>query len=162
MPIDSGRFKESLSSWPSGVTVVTSAREGRVHGMTVSAFTSLSLDPPLVLFCADKASNTHSLILESAVFSVSVLSEEQEELSNRFASKEEEDRRFDGLDCPRGATGCPHIPGAVLVLDCRVVERIDAGDHVIYVGQVEAASTTGRAPLVYHQGAYRQLVATRS
>ena len=162
MPIDPGRFKESLSSWPSGVTIVTSAWEGRVHGMTVSAFSSVSLDPPLVLVCAAKDSNTHSLIRESGVYSVSVLSEGQEPLSNRFASKAEEHRRFEGLDCPRGATGCPHIPGAVSALDCRVIESIDAGDHVIYVGRVEAVSTTSGAPLVYHQGAYRRLAATRA
>lgn len=126
-----------LASWASGVAVVTARHGERVHGMTVSAFCSVSLDPPLVLVCLDKTSNTLKLVEAGKVFSVNVLAEGQEELSNRFASKAHEERRFDGLDCEHGVNGCPHIPGAVSHLDCRVINAVDAGDHVIYVGQVE-------------------------
>lgn len=137
MPVDAKTFKRVLASWASGVAVVTARHGERVHGMTVSAFCSVSLDPPLVLVCLDKTSNTLKLVEAGKVFSVNVLAEGQEELSNRFASKAHEERRFDGLDCEHGVNGCPHIPGAVSHLDCRVINAVDAGDHVIYVGQVE-------------------------
>ena len=154
MPVDAKTFKRALVSWASGVAVVTARHGERVHGMTVSAFCSVSLDPPLVLVCLDKTSNTLKLVEEGKVFSVNVLAEGQEELSNRFASKQHEERRFEGLDCEHGVNGCPHIPGAVSHLDCRVINAVDAGDHVIYVGQVEAIQTTDRCPLIYLRGSY--------
>jgi flavin reductase (DIM6/NTAB) family NADH-FMN oxidoreductase RutF len=117
MPVDPERFKRVLGSWASGVTIVTSSHREHVHGMTVSAFCSVSLDPMLVLVCADKTSNTQALIERARVFSVSLLAAEQEALSNRFASKKDEDRRFEGLACETGATGCPRIPGALGYLD---------------------------------------------
>ncbi len=156
-PLDTDTFKRTLASWASGVTVVTARDADRVHGMTVSGFSSVSLEPPLVLVCLDKTSNTLELVDAGKVFSVNVLAEGHEELSQRFASKEHEDRRFEGLACSYGMNGCPHIPGAVSTLDCRVVNTIDAGDHVLYLGQVEAAHTTDRHPLVYLRGKYRTL-----
>ena len=157
MPVDAESFKRALASWASGVTIVTSHHAERVHGMTVSAFCSVSLSPPLVMVCLDKASNTIELVAASKVFSVNVLAQGQEELSYRFASKEHEERRFDGLNCGYGANGCPHIPGSVSTMDCRVVSTLDAGDHVIYLGEVDAAESTDRPPLVYLRAAYRTL-----
>jgi len=154
-PLDADTFKRALASWASGVSVVT-ARDGeRVHGLTVSAFSSVSLEPPLVLVCLDKTSNTLQLVDAGKVFSVNILAEDHEELSQRFASKEHEDRRFEGLECSYGVNGCPHIPGAVSTLDCRVVNTVDAGDHVLYLGQVEAAHTSDRPPLIYLRGQYQ-------
>ncbi len=158
MPVDVESFKQALASWASGVTVITSRHADKVHGMTVSAFCSVSLSPPLVMVCLDKASNTLELVKAAKVFSVNVLAQGQEELSQRFASKENEDVRFEGLDCKQGTNGCPHIPGAVSTMDCRVVDTLDAGDHVIYIGEVEAAEFTERPPLVYLRAAYRTLV----
>ncbi len=158
MPVDVESFKQALASWASGVTVITSRHADKVHGMTVSAFCSVSLSPPLVMVCLDKASNTLELVKAAKVFSVNVLAQGQEELSQRFASKEHEDVRFEGLDCKQGTNGCPHIPGAVSTMDCRVVDTLDAGDHVIYIGEVEAAEFTERPPLVYLRAAYRTLV----
>jgi flavin reductase (DIM6/NTAB) family NADH-FMN oxidoreductase RutF len=155
VPLDAERFRQVLGAWASGVTIVTSRHGDHVHGMTVSAFCSVSLDPPLVLVCADKASNTHELIARAGVFSVSVLAQGQGELSNRFASKRYEDVRFEGLECEPGATGCPRIPGAFAWLDCSVSQAVDAGDHWIYVGQVEDASLADAEPLLYFRGAYR-------
>ncbi len=157
MPVDVESFKQALASWASGVTVITSRHAGKVHGMTVSAFCSVSLSPPLVMVCLDKASNTLELVKAAKVFSVNVLAQGQEELSQRFASKEHEDVRFEGLDCKQGTNGCPHIPGAVSTMDCRVVDTLDAGDHVIYIGEVEAAEFTERPPLVYLRATYRTL-----
>jgi flavin reductase (DIM6/NTAB) family NADH-FMN oxidoreductase RutF len=157
MPIDRELFKKTLALWPSGVTIVTARHGDRVHGMTVSAFSSVSLDPPLVLVCVDKSSDTHALMRAGRAFAVSILAEGQEELSDRFASEKDEERRFDGLRCETGVTGCPHIPGAVATLDCVVTHDVDAGDHVIYVGRVEQARTTDRRPLLYHGAGYRRL-----
>jgi flavin reductase (DIM6/NTAB) family NADH-FMN oxidoreductase RutF len=157
VPVESDRFRRVLGSWATGVTIVTSRHGEDVHGMTVSAFTSVSLDPPLVLVCADKSSNTHEFIQRSGVFSVNILREEQEELSNRFASTKHEDVRFEGMECVDGATGCPHIPGAFATLDCRVTEAVEAGDHRVYVASVEAAEASDADPLLYYRGAYRKL-----
>ena len=155
--VDPELFRRVLGAWPSGVTIVTSRAGERVQGMTVSAFTSVSLEPPLVLVCADKASITNSLIEASGVFAVSMLASDQQEISNRFASKRDEHRRFEGLDCRDGETGCPRIPGAVGWLDCRVEMPVDAGDHFVYIARVEAAEFTDQDPLVYHRARYAQL-----
>ena len=96
----------------------------------------------------------------SQSFAVSILSEGQEELSQRFASRREEHRRFEGLDCRQGTTGCPYIPGAAATLDCRVVQALEAGDHVIYVGEVSESEFADRPPPVYHRGAYRRISET--
>jgi flavin reductase (DIM6/NTAB) family NADH-FMN oxidoreductase RutF len=127
--------------------------------MTVSAFASVSLSPPLVLVCADKTSNTLELLEAGRVFAVNVLAADQQALSVRFASKKDEHLRFQGVAWRRGATGAPLIEGTVASLDCRVVAAHDAGDHVIYVGHVEAAEVRGGEPLVYHAGLYRGLAA---
>jgi flavin reductase (DIM6/NTAB) family NADH-FMN oxidoreductase RutF len=158
MPVDPETFKKTLGCWVSGVTIVTSQFGDQRLGMTVSAFSSVSLSPPLVLVCADKASSTHSLIQKSRAFTVNVLSTDQSALSNLFADKKREAIRFDGLDCATGATGCPRLPGALSALDCHVRDEIDAGDHVVYIALVEAAEfESERAPLVYYRGAYKSL-----
>jgi flavin reductase (DIM6/NTAB) family NADH-FMN oxidoreductase RutF len=158
MPVDTDTFKRSLGSWPSGVTIVTSQHGAERLGMTVSAFTSVSLVPPLILVCADKASNTNKLIHASRSFTVNVLGREQSALSNLFADKKREAIRFDGLDCKTGATGCPRLPGALASLDCTVRDVVDAGDHIVYVGTVEDAIIDAeQEPLVYWRGGYQKL-----
>jgi flavin reductase (DIM6/NTAB) family NADH-FMN oxidoreductase RutF len=122
--------------------------------MTVSAFNEISLEPPLVLVCADKSSNTLPLIQEGGVFAVNILARDQDALSNRFASKKDEWKRFDGLSCESGATGAPLIPGAVASLDCRVVAAHEHGDHVVLVGEVHEVRTSDREPLLYFSGCY--------
>ena len=157
MPISSEEFKQTLSYWATGVTIVTARAGDLIHGMTVSAFAEVSLDPPLVLVCADKTSNTHALIVEGGVFAVNVLSVEQAELSTRFASKENEDQRFDDVECERAKTGAPLIAGSLAALACSLVAAHDAGDHVIYVGRVEASRCSEREPLIYYGSVYRTL-----
>lgn len=158
MPVDTDTFKRSLGSWPSGVTIVTSQHGAERLGMTVSAFTSVSLVPPLILVCADKASNTNKLIHASRSFTVNVLGREQSALSNLFADKKREAIRFDDLDCKTGATGCPRLPGALASLDCTVRDVVDAGDHIVYVGTVEDAIIDAeQEPLVYWRGGYQKL-----
>jgi len=157
MPISGDAFRQALSRWASGVTIVTAGDGQRVHGMTVSAFSSVSLDPPLVLICADKASITQEVIEAGGNFAAHVLGRDQEDLSNRFASKKEEHRRFEGIDWELGASGAPILPGVIAVLECRVAAAHDAGDHVIYVGEVLASRVCDGEPLVYCGGAYRSL-----
>lgn len=154
MAVEAERFKQALSHWVTGVTIVTARAEDRIHGMTVSAFTEVSLDPPLVLVCADVRSNTHTVIAAGEVFAVNVLAPDQAPLSNRFASKKDEDERFEGLDYEIGETGAPLIANCVANLDCRLVAAHPHGDHVIYVGEVVEVRLRDREPLLYHAGAY--------
>ena len=158
MAVPAPLFRAALGRWASGITVVTSRAGDRVHGMTVSAFSSVSLEPPLVLVCAALESITLEVIEASRVFAVNLLAAGQSELSDRFASKEWEYRRFEGVEWRAGATGAPLLPGSLASLDCRVVASHGAGDHVIYVGEVEAAELGTEEPLVYYAGAYRALV----
>lgn len=156
--VDRQLFRSVLRRWASGVTVVTTHAGGRDAGMTVSAFSSVSLDPPLVLVCADKKAKTRPLIDASGIFAVNVLAAGQQELSNRFAEEGNEDVRFDGFECRRGPSGAPWLPGTLAVIDCRVAAAHDAGDHVIYVGEAIAAEVhPTRAPLVYCDAGYRAL-----
>jgi len=159
LPVSSEDFRSALGRWASGVTIVTAAAGDRIHGMTVSAFSSVSLDPPLVLVCADKASKTLEVIEAGGCFAVHVLRAGQEALSNTFASKKEEHRRFEEIEWRAGATGAPLLAGVLATLDCRVDAAHDAGDHVIYVGRVESAEVGEGEPLLYYHAAYRELAA---
>lgn len=157
MPISAAEFRESLRRWASGVTIVTARAGDRLHGMTVSSFAGVSLDPPLVLVCADKSSDTHAVIAAGGAFAVHVLTSEQRALSDRFAATGNEERRFEGVEWRPGLTGVPVLAGALVVLECRVVAAHDAGDHVVYVGRVETSVIREAEPLVYYQGRYRGL-----
>jgi flavin reductase (DIM6/NTAB) family NADH-FMN oxidoreductase RutF len=152
--VEAERFKRALAHWVTGVTIVTARDGDRIHGMTVSAFTEVSLQPPLVLVCADLQSNTHPVIAAGEVFAVNVLAWDQAPLSNKFASKKDEDKRFDGLACEFGETGAPLIAGTAANLDCRLVAAHAHGDHVIYIGEVVDVRLNDKEPLLYHSGSY--------
>lgn len=158
MPIDEEAFKKALRGWASGVTIVTSRTGDEVHGMTVSAFSSVSMDPPLVLVCANQASITHRVIEAGGVFAVNILASHQEDVSNLFASPEHEDSRLERVVWTEGETGAPLIDGALVSLECRVTNAHREGSHTIYVGEVEAAHLTDAKPLLYYQGGYRALL----
>src|SRR5688572_3636546 len=157
MPIDAAQYRAALALRAGGVAIVTARAGERVHGMTVTDFAGVSLEPPLVLVCADKKSNTLPVIESGRNFAVNLLASGQEALSNLFASKQHEWTRFEGLACADGATGAPFIPGALASLACQVVAIHDAGDHVIVVGQVEEARRGETTPLVHWCGGYHQL-----
>lgn len=158
MSIDRQLFKSVLRRWASGVTIVTTRAGERVFGMTASAFSSVSLDPPLVLVCIEKKAHTLPWIVESGVFAVNVLADDQQELSTRFATEGNESVRFEGVACRSGPTGAPWLPDTLAVLDCRVTAAHDAGDHFIYVGTVEAAEFAAeREPLLHYDARYRAL-----
>ena len=154
MTISAEDFKRALSRRASGVAVVTARSGDRIHGMTVSAFTEVSLEPPLVLVCADKSSNTLPVIRAGGVFAINVLARDQHELSNRFAANRDEDKRFEGLEFEVGRTGAPLLRGVAVNIDCRVVAEHDAGDHVIYIGEVQEVRSFDHEPLLYFRGAY--------
>jgi flavin reductase (DIM6/NTAB) family NADH-FMN oxidoreductase RutF len=157
MPVSGDEFRRALSQFASGVTVVTTRDAiGQPLGLTVSAFCSVSLEPPLVLVCVDKKASSYSGFLESRAFVVHILAEDQEELSRRFATKDP--KKFEGMIYRRGIEGIPVLEGAVATLECRLVQAYEGGDHTIFVGQVEGASVREEAlPLLYFRGAYRRL-----
>ena len=157
MPIDPDAFKKALRGWATGVTVVTSRAGEKVHGMTVSAFSSVSADPPLVLVCANRASTTHGIIEEGGVFAVNILAEHQQEVSNLFASSKYEDSRLERVSWTEGTTGAPLIDEALVSLECRVRSAHHEGSHTIYIGQVESVHASDANPLLYYKGGYRSL-----
>ena len=154
MAIDADEFRAAMGSWTSGVTIVTSRAGEQVHGMTVSDFSGVSLDPPLALVCGAKSSVTTGLIEEGRCFGVNVLRFGQDGLSNKFASKKDEFKRFEGVETFEAQTGAPLIRDALVNLDCRVVAVHDAGDHVLCVGEIEAAQVNEGAPLLFFRGGY--------
>lgn len=157
MPIDKQTFRSALGRFAAGVTVVTTVgRDGAPCGLTATAFTSVSLDPPLILVCIDKRAESYPHLMEADAFGVSFLEAGQQETSNRFARSGTD--KFAGVTTHTGATGAPWIDGALAHLDCRTAQRVDAGDHTIFIGQVEAAEVFSGEPLVYYSGAYRRVV----
>lgn len=157
MGVTPDEFRAALGRWPSGVSVVTS-REREPVGMTVSAFFSVSLIPPLVGVCLDQKSDTLPVILAARAFGVNVLSSEQWALSERFASKTNEHLRFQGLPLAAvpGARS-PMLAGAVMHLDCQLEAAHEAGDHVLCVGSVQIALSHPGEPLLFHGSRYHRL-----
>jgi flavin reductase (DIM6/NTAB) family NADH-FMN oxidoreductase RutF len=154
MAINADEFRAAMGSWPSGVTIITSKSGDQIHGMTVSDFSGASLDPPLALVCASKTSVTTGVIQEGECFGVNVLRADQSDLSNKFASKKDEFKRFEGVETFEGTTGAPLLSGALVNLDCRLTAVHDAGDHVLCVGQIEESHVRDGEPLVYFRGSY--------
>lgn len=145
-----------LGRFASGITILT-ARDARGldHGMTVSAFCSVSLAPPLVLACIDRSTEMFDVLPTVTHFGISILEESQEALSRRFA--ELSAGRFDGIGYARAESGVVLLDDALAHLECRKVQRHEAGDHAIYVGEVEWASCRQDRPLLYYRGGYAQL-----
>lgn len=154
--VDPDLFRSVLGRFAASVTVL-SARDasGADHGMTVSAFSSVSLEPPLILACVDKTASIFPTILKTDFIGLSILSEEQESCSRRFAEKDAD--RFDDLPVQRGEHGVALLVGAVAHLECRIVARHDGGDHTIFVASVEKATAFHGRPLLYYRGGYAQL-----
>jgi len=159
MTIDAAEFRKVLGQFATGVTLVTTTHEGAGQAMTVNSFSSVSLDPPLVLFCADKRARTHHAVAASGVFAVNILREDQRALSDLFAGKGTDAERQAVLAAGRKVeTGSPILDGTLGYIDCKVVHAHDAGDHVIYIGEALAAGAGDLgAPLLYYRGTYQIL-----
>jgi len=157
MTIDPDSFRSVLGRFASGITVVTT-RDGddRDVGMTVSAFCSVSLKPPLVQVCVDRAASLFAALAASSRYGVSILAAEQEALSRRFATADSS-RRFDGIGYRRGESGVVLLDDALAHLECKIVASHEAGDHTMFVGEVESATARSARPLLYYRGGYAQL-----
>lgn len=154
--IDQAEMRQVLGHFATGVTVVTASSVDGPIGMAANSFTSVSLDPPLVLFCAGKSSSTWPLIEASGSFAVNVLDAGQEHVSRLFASKAAD--RFAGIAYHAGASGSPILTDALAFLDCRIDAQHDAGDHVIVVGKVVELGVLHEGnPLVFFRGGYHQI-----
>jgi len=155
--VDADTFRSVLGRFASGVTVVTARDgDGRDHGMTVSAFCSASLVPPLILVCVDHAASSHDVLLQVPHFAVNILAVHQEPLSRRFSGLDERSR-FDGIGYARGLTGAALLDDALAHIECRRNSHYNAGDHTILIGEVEAAVAHSDRPLLYYRGGYTQL-----
>ena len=152
---DRQALKKAFGGFPSGVTVVTTCRGETPVGFTVSSFTSVSLTPPLLLFCIDKGSDNIDTYRDADHFAVNVLAHDHANLSNRFATDME--NRFDGVDWEMSALGNPLISGAVSQFDCTTHDIVDAGDHLIIIGLVVALDSNDTASLGYYRGRYLEL-----
>ncbi len=151
-------FRAALGRFATGVTVITvETAAGEVHGMTASAFCSVSLRPPLVLVCIDHLAETYLHVRERGQFGVSILKEEQEALSEFFADPErnpDAGHRL-GIQYRQMQSGTPVLQNALANLDCSVVDAYSAGDHSIFVGEVKEVLVGEGAPLLYFRGRYR-------
>ncbi|MGB0671302.1 MAG: flavin reductase family protein [Rhodospirillales bacterium] len=157
MTVSAADFRKALAQFATGVTVITGRfADGRPAGMTVSAFSSLSLEPPLVLFCLGKGTSVEGGFIGRSAFTAHVLAEGQDGLSNQFASSRED--RFGDTTWTEGANGCPLLDGCLARIQCEKHSELDGGDHVIVVGRVVAIDYPVEAkPLVYQSGGYRKL-----
>jgi len=156
MPVDPLEFRRALGCFATGVTVITAVDdEGQPRGLTANAFSSLSLEPTLILVCVDHRSDSFPVISGAEVFAVNVLGEEQREISQRFARKGE--NKFDGIQHHFGKLGAPVLEGALAVLECRRDQSVLAGDHTIFIGEVQHVDYGQGKPLLFFRGNYAGL-----
>lgn len=157
--MNADRLKETMSSWASGITVVTTLDEQKIHGMTASSFTSVSMDPPLVLVCVGKKKRTHQILLARKAFGVIILASDQEEISNMAAGfRGPEGNYLPGIEWEMKA-GVPIIKDSLAWMSCSLYSTSDGGDHTIFIGKVEdtGVSNSGKPPLVWYLRGYRNL-----
>lgn len=150
--LDARAFRQVMGSFPTGVTVVTGVGAAGIPlGLTVNSFTSVSLDPPLVLVCIGRDASSHDALVAGAGFAVNILADDQDALARRFASEPAPDR-FDGVAWARGPNGAPVLEGAAAWLACAVDAVHPGGDHSILVGRVETGAASGRGALAFYRG----------
>ena len=156
--ISADQYRRIMGNFATGVAIVTTAHEGRVCGMTANAITSVSLEPMLLLFCADKRTRTHDMIDRSGVFAVNILTQEMSELAKVFSDNgRPEEERFRGVQYHTARTGAPILDGNMGWIECQVTYRYAGGDHTIFVGEVVNAGERLGNPLVFWRGRYIQL-----
>ena len=150
MAISPGTFRDAMGQMASGVTIITMRIEGEDHGFTASSFTSLSLDPMLVLVCVVKTQRCHALLQKAGHYAANILAFSQRDLGLRFADPLITDR-FAGVATMRASTGAPILPSSLAWVDCRVRDVLPGGDHSIFVGEVVAGDARPNdAALVYY------------
>ncbi|HUK40475.1 MAG TPA: flavin reductase family protein [Candidatus Acidoferrales bacterium] len=156
MAIESTELRRIMGHFATGVTIVTTVDKTGAHfGLTANAFMSLSLNPPLVLISVDKSAQCYSCFDESKVFTVNFLSEHQEEISRRFATKGVE--KFAGLKWREGANGAAALEDVMAHIECKLVQTYEGGDHTILIGEILSATASGEKPLLFFKGKYHRL-----
>ncbi|MEO8578869.1 MAG: flavin reductase family protein [Gemmatimonadales bacterium] len=156
MSVSPDEFRAVLGRFPSGVTVVTTkASDGSDQGMTVSAFCSLSLEPPLILICIEKTASAHPALSTAPGFVVNILAARQEQIARRFSIVDID--RFEGVGFTRSATGYAILDDILGLIECKRFAMHDGGDHTIILGEVESARAETGTPLLYYRGGYAQL-----
>jgi flavin reductase (DIM6/NTAB) family NADH-FMN oxidoreductase RutF len=159
MTVDVDDFKKAMQLWASGVTVVTTHSEKLgIQGMTVTAFSSVSVNPPQILVCINEAADTGAGIEESQCFAVNILNSTQQDVSNQFAGGSSQEQRFENTPWTPGSTGVPILDNSLMSMECKVVEKVHAGTHWIIIGEVQDCVCRSGEPLLYYRGAYRQLM----
>lgn len=149
-------FREAMSRFPSGVTLVTTlAADGRPRGFTATAFTAVSVAPPLVLTCLDRTADCHPAFLATRAFAVNILGVQHRALARRFACKGAD--KFAGASFTDTALGCPALVDAVATVDCETAQRIEAGDHTILLGLVRHVRLGEASPIVYAHRSFREM-----
>ncbi len=158
MTVSDAEFRAVLGRFPTGVTVVTTCDGARPAGVTVNAFASVSLDPPLVMVCIDKRSHLHDLVARTGVFAANILGRRQQDVSRRFAGQTaDRNDRFHLTPYHDGVTGAPILDGSIAHVECRLVAVYPGGDHSIFLGQVVAVDATTGEPLTYYRARYGAL-----
>src|SRR5665213_2649106 len=148
VPVSTDSFKAAMKRFATGVTIVTTAHDGSIHGFTVNAFASVTAEPPTVLVCVNKTARAHPLITESGAFCVNILALEQRPVAEKFTTGEPQER-FQGIAHRAGPSGSPILDGVLAYVDCSVEEEITAGTHTIFVGKVLESGDRDGAPLGY-------------
>jgi flavin reductase (DIM6/NTAB) family NADH-FMN oxidoreductase RutF len=156
MTFDPENLRSAMQAWSAGVAVVATVYEGQVHGMTVNSFTSISLDPPAITISLQNGSRTYELLIKSRVFGLTILSEGQSQISDRFAGRDTEIiDRFAGLQTKTLISGSPLLLGGLAWLDCRVSETFVSGNSTLFIAQViDARGFSQEKPLIYHNRKY--------
>ena len=145
-------FREVMASYPTGVTIVASCQDdGTPYGLTVNSFSSVSLEPPLVLICIGHTSTSHDRLVAASGFTINVLAASQAEAAGRFA-RDPSEGRFDEVAWQPGPSGNPVLEGSVAFLDCSIHEVLTGGDHSIVVGRVDHCTLHDRPALLFHRG----------
>ena len=158
MAVSPQEFRAALSAYATGVTVVTAVGSDGPSGATANAVSSLSLDPPMMLACLDRGSRTLASVRAQGRFGVNALAAGQEELARRFSGKDPEVAKWEGVEWSERLE-LPRLPGALMWVACELRDLIDGGDHLILTGNVLEVESRDGQPLLFHRGAYRDLIA---
>ena len=158
MAVGSDEFKKALQLWASGVAVVTSQSEKfGLRGMTVTAFSSVSAEPPQILVCLNQSADTGENIDQNQYFAVNILNANQQDVSNNFSGGSSQEDRFANAAWHSGVTGVPILDESLMSLECKVIDKVSAGTHWVIIGEIEAVTCRSGEPLLYFRGGYRQL-----
>lgn len=157
MSFDQKEFRNSLGNFVTGVAIVTMNCKNKKDdlGLTINSFSSVSLDPPLVLWSIGRNSDLFEAFIDTKFFTINILNENQQDLSNQFAKKEKHSLK--NYNWQRSANGCKYVPDSLVYFNCETYEQLDGGDHIIFVGKVTDFKTNAGRPLLFAQGKYQKL-----